>query len=572
MSVRATRGLALGLAFACASVDAEVRLTGVSTRQVANIEAHLGLSELSCDAPAWLVRWEYREVDAEVAAALEALGYYSAHIEKTLNFPADGCWVAELTIDRGEPVLVEKLLITIDQPLGSEASIASRVTGAQALLGKRLDHGRYEAIKRGLLEDASVLGYFDAKFVRSEVRVEVARHSAVVDLELAGGPRFVFGDIEVVGDALDRRLLDQLIPIRSGDPYDGALLAKLRRNLAESGYFRRTTVIADSEAAVDHRIAVRIELTPRAPPWTYSVGPGYATDTGARLRAVANNALFNSAGHRVSVNTVLSRGNSSLDAEYRIPHKNPLNDWFAFDAGIAHLDTDTSSSDISRLGVRHTYPRGGWTETDFADLTREDFTIAHESGVSNLLLFGSTLGRVSRDRPIRPTAGHRVEVTMRGATQALGSDTDFAQVLVAGKLVHGLSERVRAIVRADLGATWKDDFDALPPTVRFFAGGDTSIRGYAYQSVGPEVNGNVVGGSYLLTGSLELDYEFRPKWSIAAFVDSGSAYDDRPQFFTGVGAGIGYQSPVGPIRVYVGHPLEDENVEWRLAIVIGPDL
>jgi translocation and assembly module TamA len=206
------------------------------------------------------------------------------------------------------------------------------------------------------------------------------------------------------------------------------------------------------------------------------------------------------------------------------------------------------------------------------DLTREDYEIADQNGRSRLLLFGTNLRRVSRDRLGRPMSGYRIDATLRGASTALGSDTDFLQALVTGKIIRALGDKTRVIARIDVGGTMKEEFSQLPPTVRFFAGGDTSIRGYAYQSIGPESEGQVIGGSSLLTGSLEVDYEFRPNWAVAAFVDTGSAYDRKPEFFTGVGGGIVYQSAVGPIRVYVGHPLEQEHVEWRLAVVIGPDL
>jgi translocation and assembly module TamA len=549
-----------------------VQIEGVSDRLQQNIAAQLGLTELDCGAPGWLVRWEFREAEDDINRALEAMGYYDAVVAKSLDLNASECWSARFSVTLGKPVVVRAVDIIVDRPLDGEPLIKTRIEKAAALKGKRLNHGSYEELKRGLLEDARSLGYFDAVFTRSEVRVETLQHRAVIDLQLAGGDRYSFGAIDISGDVIERRLLNAYIPFASGDPFDAALVAKLRRNLADSGYFRRSVVIVDDDAAVDKRVPVRVELTPREPPWTYSVGVGYATDTGPRLRLGAQNQLINRAGHRVSIEATISPANSSLDFEYKMPHKNPMDDWFIFDAGIAHLDTDTSTSDITRVGARHTYPRGTWVESDFADLTHEDYRIAHENGRSNLMLFGTTWTRVERDRPLRPMAGYRIVSTLRGAAQTLGSDTNFAQIEVVGKYIHGIGEKIRAILRGDVGATWKEKFDALPPSVRFFAGGDTSIRGYAYQSIGPEQNGDVIGGSSLLVGSLELDYEFRPDWSVAAFVDSGSAYDDKPQFFTGVGAGVIYRSLVGPIRVYVGHPLEPENVEWRLAIVIGPDL
>lgn len=553
-------------------VFADVAIEGVPDRLKANVAAHLGLTELECSAPDWLVRWEYREADAEIASALETFGYYSASVDKKLNFPKDACWQAQFRIALGEPVIVRQVNATADKPLGDEPAIVARLTDAQALANKPLNHGSYEAAKRALLEAAHNLGYFEAQFAQSEVRVATADRQAVVTFAMVGGPRFVFGEIEVAGDALDRRLVDAYIPFHPGDPFDAAEVAKLRRNLADSGYFRRTAVSADNDAAVDHRVPIRIELVPRHPPWTYSVGAGYETDTGPRLRADAENNLLTKSGHRASVKSVFSAGGTSLDLAYKMPHNNPIDDWFVLDTGLAHLDTDTSTSDIARVGARHTYPVGKWTAINFADLTHEDFKIADTYGHSRLLLFGSTLGRISRDLPSRPNAGYRFNATLRGASTALGSDTDFIQARLTGKTIFSVTENLRAIVRGDAGWTWKDEFSELPPTVRFFAGGDTSIRGYDYQSIGPEQDGNVIGGSYLLTGSLEFDYRVLPNWSVATFVDTGSAYDQEPQYFTGVGGGVVWQSAVGPIRVYLGHPLDHATVSWRLHIVIGPDL
>jgi len=553
-------------------VIGDVAIEGVPDRLNANVMAHLGLADLDCNAPPWLVRWQFREADQEIASALEAFGYYSSHLEKELSFPNDTCWRAQFQIVLGDPVIVSDVGATVDSPLGNEPAIVARLADARALVNKPLNHGDYEAVKRSLLEAARNLGYFDAKYSRSEVRVEVAGRRAVVALEMVGGTRFVFGDIEVVGDALERRLVDAYVPFRPGDPFDAKKVALLRRNLADSGYFRRTVVSADNDAAVDRRVPIRIELVPRHPAWTYSVGAGYETDTGPRIRADAENNLVTRSGHRASVKSVFSEGGTSLDLAYKMPHNNPVDDWFILDTGVAHLDTDTSTSDIARIGARHSYPVGGWAAINFADLTHEDYKIAETYGHSRLMLFGTTLGRVSPDLPVRPTAGYRFTATLRGASTALGSDTDFIQARLMGKTIFGVTDNLRAILRADAGWTWKDKFSDLPPTVRFFAGGDTSIRGYDYQSIGPEQDGNVIGGRSLLTGSLEFDYRVLPNWSVATFVDTGSAYDDMPQFFTGVGGGVVWRSAVGPIRVYLGHPLDHATVSWRLHIIIGPDL
>jgi translocation and assembly module TamA len=183
---------------------------------------------------------------------------------------------------------------------------------------------------------------------------------------------------------------------------------------------------------------------------------------------------------------------------------------------------------------------------------------------------------VEEDYPPRPLEGHRSSIQARGAVEGLVSDTNFAQIFGDTKWVFGLWSGGRLLTRADAGFTLIDELDTLPASVRFFTGGDTSVRGYGYKSLGPtDVFGNVVGGENLLVGSIEFDQLFADEWSLAAFIDSGNAYDKFEDFnpATSVGVGIRWYSPLGPIRVDIAFPLEDDAPdEYRLHIYLGPDL
>ena len=119
------------------------------------------------------------------------------------------------------------------------------------------------------------------------------------------------------------------------------------------------------------------------------------------------------------------------------------------------------------------------------------------------------------------------------------------------------------------------DFSKLPPQLRFFAGGDRSIRGYAYQAIGPRNSyGLVVGGKRLLVGSATIEHYFTRDWGMAAFVDSGDAFNGTDfHARTGAGVGLRWRSPVGMVRVDVGVPINDPYYHGaQLHIVIGPDL
>ena len=168
---------------------------------------------------------------------------------------------------------------------------------------------------------------------------------------------------------------------------------------------------------------------------------------------------------------------------------------------------------------------------------------------------------------------------MSGSPETLGSSVSFVQLYGRAKYIHPLGKG-RLLLRAEAGMTEVDELTSLPASVRFFAGGDASVRGYDYESLGPkediEVDGEivseVVGGNNLLVTSIEYDYLVRPKWAIAAFYDQGNAGNDFDfDFARSVGLGVRWISPIGPVRIDVAKAL-DEGRGWALHLSMGPDL
>jgi translocation and assembly module TamA len=121
-----------------------------------------------------------------------------------------------------------------------------------------------------------------------------------------------------------------------------------------------------------------------------------------------------------------------------------------------------------------------------------------------------------------------------------------------------------------------DDFLALPPPQRFFTGGDESIRGHAFQSLGPRgPGGAVVGGSFLGVVSAELQRDLTRDWGLAGFVDAGNAFEGTrltaTRLAVGVGLGLRWRSPIGPVKVDLAHPLAIGPEDLRLHLRVGPD-
>ena len=249
-------------------------------------------------------------------------------------------------------------------------------------------------------------------------------------------------------------------------------------------------------------------------------------------------------------------------------------------SGAREMSTDPMNVDILAFHGSTDAPTVDVIETTvpvdplIADFTYEDFEVGEQTDTSRLIIPGITWERtIGRDLRRTPE-GHRISVDLRGAHDALGSDTTFLQGTVSTKWIWSPGLGTRFLARADIGATAKQSLAQLPASVRFFAGGDTSVRGYDFETIGPvDDNGDVTGGSHLVALSLEADWKIAGNWAVAAFVDSGSAFNESdPDFKTGVGLGVRWYSPLGPIRIDFAHPLDDADKDFRLHVTLGPDL
>jgi translocation and assembly module TamA len=216
----------------------------------------------------------------------------------------------------------------------------------------------------------------------------------------------------------------------------------------------------------------------------------------------------------------------------------------------------------------------GFTRTLGLQYLHGDFEIANEQHSTSLLYAEGTLTRKKADDLYFPLSGYSLLYGVRLGAEAVLSDTSFAQVRAEAKWLQKVGKDNRVILRALLGGMVVKDFDALPPELRFFAGGDRSIRGFDYQQIGDlDDQGEVIGGEYQAIASAEYEHYFLDKWGAAIFVDAGDAFTN--QYDTNVGAGVGlrWKSPVGLVRLEVARPIvSDFDHEWRIHLIIGPDL
>ena len=564
--------LCLGIVF-CAR--AEVSIIGVEPPIRDNILAYLRLDDELCDAPSWRVRRLFIDAEKEIREALEVVGYYNAGINKKLE-TGGTCWQANFVITPGQPVVLRNVSIKIDTGDVQDSELEKVVLNCALNPGDILQHANYEACRRRITRAAQDRGYFAAEFIERRIDVYPSEYAADITLHFNTGPRYVFGAITFDQAVLDPDLMDRFVTIIPGEPYDAERVRRMQRYLVTSAYFDQVLLSRNPRGEPDFDVPIDIELTP-GKKYQYNAGIGFATDVGPKLRFGVLNRRLNTKGHQAEFETNLSKVISDVGVSYRIPLDKPK-DWFTMDAGYKIEDNDSFESNLFTTGVQRVQERDNdWIRTLFLNLRLEDYRTSEiDEDRSKLLTPGVSYAFVEEDYPPRPLSGHRSSAMLRGAVEDLVSDTSFAQVYGHTKWVFGLWSGARLLTRAEAGFTAIDELDSLPASVRFFAGGDTSVRGYAYKSLGPtDPFGNVVGGENLLVSSIELDQEVAESWAVAAFIDSGNAYDEVKDFntATGVGIGIRWFSPLGPIRVDVAVPLEkDAPDDYRFHITLGPDL
>jgi len=563
----------ISLAVAPSFGRAEMQITGLNDRQEANVLALSPLSTTGCDSARWRVERLFREADTHIISALRALGYYEAQVVKSLTWD-DACWYAKFEIDPGKPVRLRNVDVQLDGSAADDQAFVARSNNLRPQAGDVFDHGQYESFKTTLLRAATNAGFFEAELTTSKVVVSKEDRVADMSVRLESGAKYRFGEVSFTDGILRDRLLQGYTDIREGEQYSSRSINELYEALSGSGYFASVSIDTEPLDTEQKLVPVNVQLVP-AKRRAYTVGAGFSTDLGPNGRLGYLIRRINDRGHQFEGKFFGSPVLSELDFTYRWPKKDPRTEWFSIVSGFQHEVTDTSEQDSFKLGFRRSKSLGRkWLQTRYVDYLYEDYTVAEQESTSQLIIFG-TNWETARGRALGRTAsGFRLNFDVRGAAQALGSDTSFLQILAKTKWVVSLTDKTRFLARATFGVTRKDELNELPASVRFFAGGDNSVRGYEFESLGPvDEDGKVIGGSNRLDGSLEIDRQIGEQWAVAAFVDSGDAFDETDiNLNTGVGIGIRWYSPVGPLRLDFAHPLDNPDEDIRIHISLGPDL
>ncbi len=475
----------------------------------------------------------------------------------------------------GEPILLRGVTVELQGGAKTDPDYEKMVKKYTPKLGIIQNDGEYEDFKGRFSSLAIRKGYFDAMMEKSQLGISLDHHAAYWDFDFNSGERYRFGAISYQGSQIREDYLNNLAPFKKGEYYTSEQLAEFNRRLAETGWFSSAIVTPDitkAREADSDVLPMEGVMVPRAKNFI-ELGGGYATDVGPRVKATWNKPWVNSRGQSFTSSISLSQPEQLIDASYKIPLKaNPLEQYYAVQGGFKRTDLNDTQSNTTTLNVSRNWDySSGWQYGVNMRWMLSNFTQADVTNTTMLLYPGAYVSRIRQRGGVMPSWGDSQRYSIDYSNKIWGSDIDFAVLQAKNVWIRTPWEGHRFVVRGNIGWIETNDFDKVPPDLRFFAGGDGSVRGYGYQKISPEDSkGKLTGASKLAVGSVEYQYNFTGNWWGATFIDSGEAVNDikKSDFKTGAGIGVRWVSPVGPIKFDLATPIGDSNND-KIQFYIG---
>lgn len=563
----------------------DLKIEGVSNAAIRdNIRVLVGASDILQQNqlnPFW-----QKQLRDTLEKALAPYGYYhsqhSAEISKNTLL---------LTVSLGKPIRIDTINKTLTGDGENDSAFVALFNAYPQKQGDPLNQPAYGKYKTDIFNYALSHGFFDFTWKTTSIDITRDKHAATLTLTATTGPQYLFGDIRIKGDNKSLALLERIKPFNTGDKYRVDQLTEFNRTLNDTGYFQVVIARPIVKEAQNNYVPIDITLVHR-PEDSFNVGVGVSTDTGGRVSFNWDHPWASSRGASISSEMFLSEREQEVRGQYKLPLKNITSDYATFDIGYSFLDDDDQSTNsetltlsASRYWRKPTLP---WQFGTSLTFLRENFRQAlSEPITTQLLLSGFSANYLNAKGDLGNRTGFKIDNSIEVGSEAIVSDIDIAKVLVDSQWIKSFGKH-RLYLRGQLGAIATSDFNAVPSSLRFFTGGDQTIRGFEFQTISsgvtvptptednPEQTDFLPqGGRFLATASIEYAYPISEKWRAAVFVDAGTATNNFAGEWAGsTGIGAHWLTLIGPVRFYiaVGRNEIDPDTSFRFHFLLGPEL
>lgn len=548
-----------------------LKVEGIKDKELySNVRIHL--SQLSNDEADGSERYQQR-VQQTVDKALRAKGYYNSQYQFSLTprtRPKKDLLKLQVQLD--QPVKLDEREVQFDGMAADDPEFAALRKQIPAQ-GTVLNHETYDDFKSSVEKVAQARGYFDGEWTQHRLDVYPSAHSADWRLTYASGERYRYGDIRFVNNQIRTDYLQNVLRIQAGDPYHLTDLSQLSSDFSASNWFTSVLVEPDIHEA-DKRVDLNVLLQPRKKN-EMEIGVGFATDVGPRLQFGWKKPWINDRGHSIESNTYLSKPEQSFEFGYKIPVKaHPIHYFYQFSGGLEREDQNDTQSVGANLGFQRFWNHEtGWAFSLGLKARYDAFQQASQPKLKTLLLYPTaSLNRTRSDGSRFPLWGDSQKVTLNWGNKMWGSDVDFYSAKASTAWVRTYFSNHRLYLRGEIGYLHASEFKRITPTLRYFAGGDMSVRGFGYKDISPrDAQGKLTGASHLITASAEYQYQVYPSWWLAGFYDTGLAarkYQGKA-LHSGAGVGVRWASPIGAIKLDIATPVRSPNNQKGVQFYIG---
>lgn len=502
-------------------------------------------------------------------------GYFSPRISSVIE-GAGAAQVVRYSVVAGPRTSIEAVSIRFEGAVAGEGPETgqARLDARNKRLRERIQtnfalkpgmpfrQADWDAAKLAVLRPLLLNVYPAASLASSEARVDPATQRATLSLVVDSGPAFFYGPLQISGnERYPDSVIRALNPAVPGEPYRQVQLQDFQQALDASGYFTQVIVQVDPDPAQAAAVPILVSVIERKEKQV-SLGVGYSTDTGARVQATYLHRDMFDTGVRLKLGLKLETGENSGLAELAWPRSAR---GYENRASVSYIQQDIEGlvTETWKTGVSRNRKRDRIDATLSLQYQIENQTVGQTASTQNQALsLGYAWAHRTDGRAFYPVRGHILHLQVAGASDALLSDASFVRLYGRHTEFFRLGPRGRLILRGELGAVLADGRDGIPSDFLFRAGGENSVRGYQYQSLGLDVPGGVEPVRNLATASVEYNYFFTPTWGAAVFVDAGDAADSFNELVPAFGVGVGarYKSPIGPINVDLAYGKETGNV------------
>ena len=549
-----------------------LQVKGVNNPEVLNnINAYLeGLPTISKRR----VRLYSPEITDKITLAVHSFGYYHPKVSFTYPKRHDTSAVLGIDVDLGKTLFIRYCNIEITGEGAYYESFAQIVRNSGLGPYKLLNHGAYEELKTALRNNAQTLGFFDSHLVSSRILVYQDQNVADISVIFDTGKRYKFGDIRISEES--RALLapaESLIDIQKNGSYSAKKVANISQNLSRTNYYRSVDVQTLVEERKNGEVPVSIEVE-RKPTHHYRLGVGFSTDESIRGLVGWDMPMVNSMGHAYTSFVRASREKKTAQLIYKIPHKDPNLNYFYIKLAQTRVDWEDTLSDISHASLHYVDNiHGNWKRDYYIAGEYEDYKQASQKGHPTNLMLGLTLLMSSSTGGIDPKMGFSVSFDNRIASSAISDQTFWHSELVFSG-VYTFFEDYKFIYKLMQGANIGRDAGDVPPSMRFFAGGDRILRGFGYKSESVrDSQGKLLGSRYITAGTAEFEFPIGISNSRGAvFMDAAvctNNYVKDHHLLLGPGIGYRFISDYGIFKIDLAYGINSRRDYRKLRLHVA---